>query len=90
MIKKLRDHKQAQCHVEHKNNRIEFWSYNTMVVEVQYDGVLKVINCNGLYSMTTRKQIGWFLNEYIPELNYYNIKDSYFKGYSIILGGDLC
>jgi competence transcription factor ComK len=89
MIKRLKEHKYAQCHVEFTNKGFEFWSYNTMVISVEYDGLFKVINCTGLYSMTTRKQIGWFLNEYIPRLSYYDIKDSYLKGYSIILDGGL-
>ncbi len=25
----------------------------------------------------TRKQIGWFLKEYVPQLNYYDIKSLY-------------
>ena len=38
---------------------------------------------SGLYSATTRKQIGYFLKEYVPQLNYYDIKCAYYSNHMI-------
>ena len=71
MMKKLEKHKSAQCHVEIKDSgEIQFWSYATKVITIKENS----LHCTGLYSMTTRKQIGWFLSEYLPHINYYDIK----------------
>ena len=74
---KLKNHPYAQCsaHV-YSNGSIIFRSYNTDVIYIDKDGWLYV---TGLYSATTRKQIGWFLNEYVPAFSYQYIKHLYFN-----------
>lgn len=59
MIIKFSDHKYAQAHMEPIHNGIALYSYTTCVAEVS-NGWLRI---NGLYSMTTRKHIGWFMRE---------------------------
>lgn len=85
---KLNRHQYAQCHVENmvsnytdEIDAIQFISYNTLVIEVRpycgnaYIGrYLYTVECTGTYSQTTRKQIGWFLNEYLPGISYSNMK----------------
>lgn len=56
---KFEGHKQAQAHKEDIFGGVALYSYNTLVAEVRY-GWLKIY---GLYSMTTRKHIGWFMKE---------------------------
>ena len=74
---KLSNHPYAQCSVrELINGSVVFTSYNTDVIYIDKDGWLWV---TGLYSMTTRKQIGYFLKEYVPQLNYYDIKRLYYS-----------
>lgn len=74
---KLKNHPYAQCSVrELIDGSLVFTSYNTDVIYIDKDGWLYV---NGLYSMTTRKQIGYFLKEYVPTLNYYDIKSLYYN-----------
>jgi hypothetical protein len=87
---KLKDHKSAQCHViitekEHVDS-ICFVSYSTPVIFGDYykERNETIIKCTGTYSATTRKQIGYFLKEYFPTLNYYNMKD--IAGTDILLG----
>lgn len=69
-IKKLTDHRYSQCHVEITDAAIHFFSYSTLVCSID-DGWL---SCSGLYSMTTRKQIGWFLKEYAPRITFQMVK----------------
>lgn len=45
-------------------------SYATDVIIVD-DGLLE---CTGLYSMTTRKHISAFLREYYPNISFYDVK----------------
>lgn len=33
------------------------------------------LKCTGTYSQTTRKQIGWFLREYFPKIDYFDMKE---------------
>jgi len=75
MIKRLTNHKSAQCHVVVEEKVIEFWSYSTMVIRAtNILGGVWSLNCTGTYSQTTRRQIGWFLKEYFGELDYYDMK----------------
>lgn len=75
MIKKLTDHPSAQCHVEIDGmNGIHFYSYRTEVITVSPAGWR---TCYGLYSVTTRKQIGWFMREYCSPLTFHDAKRSY-------------
>lgn len=74
---KLKNHPYAQCSVrELLDGSVVFTSYNTDVIYIDKDGWLYV---SGLYSATTRKQIGYFLKEYVPQLNYYDIKYLYYN-----------
>ena len=73
---KLKNHKAAQCHINIYGDKIEFISYNTRVIEAtRTAGNIYELKCSGLYSMTTRRQIGWFISEYFNSLNYYDIKE---------------
>lgn len=74
---KLKNHPYAQCSVRVLiDGSVVFTSYNTDVIYIDKDGWLYV---SGLYSATTRKQIGYFLKEYVPQLNYYDIKYLYYN-----------
>ena len=74
---KLKNHPYAQCSVHvFLDGSVVFTSYKTDVIYIDKDGWLYV---SGLYSATTRKQIGWFLKEYVPELSYYDIKSLYYN-----------
>lgn len=71
----LKNHPYAQCYVLAMNGgTIHFFSYKTRVITITPDGWLC---CTGLYSATTRKQIGWFLKEYAPMINYHMVKQVY-------------
>lgn len=75
MIKKLTDHKYSKCHVEIDGmGGIHFISYATEVVTISPAGWL---TCNGLYSQTTRKQLGWFMGEYCRPLSFHDAKRCY-------------
>lgn len=72
---KLKNHPYSNCSVRVLNDgSVVFTSYNTDVIYIDKDGWLYV---RGLYSMTTRKQIGYFLKEYVPALTYQDIKRLY-------------
>ena len=71
-MKKLTKHPYAQCAVDiHTPTNFDFISYRTQVISV-CNGK---INCTGTYSQTTRKQIVWFLREYLPKLCYRQMRD---------------
>lgn len=73
---KLTEHKSAQCNINIHANKIEFISYTTVVITATHvEGNTYRLTCTGLYSNTTRRQIGWFLQEYFGNINYYDIKD---------------
>ena len=73
----LKNHPYAQCSVRVLlDGSVVFTSYNTDVIYIDKDGWLYV---SGLYSATTRKQIGYFLKEYVPALSYQDIKMLYYK-----------
>lgn len=60
MMIKFSEHKNAQAYMmPMPQNRLVLISYTTTVAELN-DGWLRI---NGLYSMTTRKHIGWFMRE---------------------------
>lgn len=89
MVKQLKEHPHAQCYVFTDDSRTKmiFVSYYTDVIIILHDITDKSYNfkCTGTYSATTRKQIGWFLKEYFPELNYYDMKGIAESGGSITL-----
>ncbi len=62
-------------------------SYKTDVVIVD-DGMME---CTGLYSMTTRKHISAFLWEYYPQISFPMVKDIAGTGRKIdVLTGKVC
>ena len=74
---KLKNHPYAQCSVRVLlDGSIVFTSYSTDVIYIDKDGWLYV---TGLYSATTRKQIGYFLKEYVPFLSCQDIKNLYYN-----------
>jgi hypothetical protein len=73
MIAKLTAHPHANAHVIITPAVTTFVSYSTPVIDIDKNGWL---SCSGLYSMTTRKQIGWFLEEYAPAITFQMVKKS--------------
>lgn len=75
-IKKLQDHPSSQCeiYIENGGNLIHFISYATRVITLQFKEGKRFVECTGTYSSTTRRQIGWFLREYAPDLSYQDMK----------------
>lgn len=74
--KALKNHASAQARVLTTENGLVLYSYNTEVIKLE-NGWLQ---CYGLYSMTTRKHIGWFLREYLPQFSFQDIKLLYNAG----------
>lgn len=74
MTSKLNNHPYSKCHVTQEHGRICFVSYSTSVIFIEYHNNKRFIECTGTYSQTTRKQIGYFLKEYAPDLCYYDMK----------------
>lgn len=72
MIIKFTDHKYAQAHMEPIHGGLALYSYTTRVAEVR-DGWLRIF---GLFSMTTRRHIGWFMRE-LGKFNYQLAKQLY-------------
>ena len=74
---KLKNHPYSNCSVRKLiDGSVVFTSYSTLVIYINKDGWLYV---TGLYSATTRKQIGYFLEEYVPALSYQDIKSLYYN-----------
>lgn len=77
MIKKLTKMPYAQAFVLYiDNNNFVLYSYNTPVATVK-NGKLHI---NWLYSMTTRRHIGAFMQEYCKS-DYFLAKQLYIDGY---------
>ena len=76
MIRKLSEHKGAECRVViQEDGLITFTSYVTDVIHAMPIGDGKYeIDCTGTYSRTTIRQISWFMSEYFPALSYYEMK----------------
>ena len=73
---KLQDHEQAQAHVRIEPNKIVLVSYTTDVIIARKAlGYAWVLEVTGLYSNTTKRHISWFMKEYFPSRNYYEIKE---------------
>lgn len=66
-IRKLKDHEYAQARVEIENDGdsiiYRLVSYSTHVATVRETAAGWFLDCYGLYSMTTRRHIGWFLDD---------------------------
>lgn len=71
---KLSNHPYAQCSVINSNGWTILTSYEADVIMIDSSGWLYV---NGLYSATTRKHIGYFLKEYVPQLSFQPVKKLY-------------
>lgn len=85
-IKRLENHPGANCTVvEFDNGNVNFISYSTRVISIEnalsMNRSSRKIECTCTYSATTRSQIGWFLKEYAPDLNYYDIKKIVGQGF---------
>ena len=81
---KLKNHPYSKCYVlkdieNEKIVAIHFISYTTEVITAIKSENYWLIKCHGTFSKTTAKQIGYFLKEYFPELNYYDMKNSFKK-----------
>lgn len=73
--KKLTGHPAAHCKVIIINNDlIVFISYKTVVISAEKYEYGYIMRCSGLYSRTTRRQIGWFLREYFNNVSFHDIK----------------
>lgn len=68
-------HKAAQAQVVKVDGTISLFSYATLVAHLDTEGWLKV---SGLYSVTTRKHIRWFLKEYCKN------EDGIFPGFETV------
>lgn len=81
-VRKLTAHASANCRVRvYDNGDLVLQSYATDVI--YYDKAHDRVFCTGLYSMTTRKHITWFLREYIPLLGYEEVKCAYVDGIAV-------
>lgn len=64
-IRKLKNHEYAQAHIEIVNDDdsiiYRLVSYSTHVATVTETAAGWFLDCYGLYSMTTRRHISWFL-----------------------------
>lgn len=80
-IIKLKNHEYARAHVEIENDRdgvvYRLVSYSTHVATVRStkDGGW-FLDCYGLYSMTTRRHISWFLDDINSPFTYQDAKRS--------------
>lgn len=84
--KKIKGHQAMQCRINiYENGDIDFISYYTRVISIckNQEGK-RIIECTGTYSATTRKQIGYFLREYAPDLSYYDMKGIAGNGYVVM------
>ena len=73
----------ATCVRIYDDDTVELVSYTTTVITITPDGWL---SCNGLYSRTTIKHIGWFMRE--RGMTYYLAKQMYLDNmeYNIYTG----
>ena len=64
---KLESHKSAFCHVVVHEDGVNLVSYETSVchISLSRDRTSGNITCNGNYSRSTIKHIGWFTSEFI-------------------------
>ena len=76
-IKRLRGHEHANAIVVFTEDGVlNLYSYDTLIISVDSDSSgNRQIMCTGLYSMTTRKHISWFLREYLPDITYNRVRD---------------
>ena len=75
---KLKDHPYCNCYVLKDDDIIKLVSYITEVIIAVRNPKNKnewFLKCTGTYSQTTRKQISWFLREYFPKIDYFDMKE---------------
>ena len=77
--KKLSNHAYAAASIIFDDADTYLRSYNTIVITVDAEGWL---TCNGLYSRTTIKHIGWFMRE-LYGMSYYDAKSCYENDHQI-------
>lgn len=95
-IRKLKNHPYAQCKVfetvitDHVTGEIFMrrWvlrSYQTDVVLVRETPSGWSITCYGTYSQTTRRQIGWFLQDIGAPFTYQHAKRSFERSEDVVV-----
>ena len=83
---RINGHDYASCKViinEYEDGKVlTLVSYTTQVAFIRFNksGERKIA-CNGTYSRTTTKHIGWFAREYGDGLSYYDFKKVIGCGY---------
>lgn len=83
MYRKFDDHKAASAWIYEDEKEVSLISYTTRVVTMK-KGKDRKVECTGTYSATTRKHIGWFVREFMPDLSYYSMKEIAGKGFVAI------
>ena len=75
---KLESHKSAFCHVVAHDDGVNLVSYETSVCQIvlSSDRTSGRVMCNGNYSMTTIKHIGWFTREFTGNNLYSEIRSA--------------
>lgn len=82
---KLKNHPGCQCHiVHHDNGRVDFISYTTRVLSMIWENGQRKMECTGTYSVTTAKQITYFLRENAPDLCLADMKKIIGRGFVTI------
>ena len=80
IIRKLNNHKYANARVVIDNDGDStiyyLVSYTTHVAKVVETSAGWFLDCGGLYSMTTRKHIGWFLSDINSPFTFQDAKRS--------------
>ena len=84
-MERLRGHEQANAYIQREGTKINLISYRTKVLE--FDVIERTVYCTGLYSVTTRKHIGWFANQFLSQygINYHDIKQAYNNNTSLLV-----
>lgn len=85
-FRNLKNMPYAQAQVKVTDNQIVLISYTTPVIYIEKDS--GEVSITGTYSPTTRKHIGAFCKEYLPNLSYQDMKQLYLKNetYNIYTG----
>lgn len=82
--RKLKNHEYAQAHVEIENDDdsiiYRLVSYSTHVATVRETAAGWFLDCYGLYSMTTRRHISWFLDDIGSPFTFQDAKCSFETG----------
>ena len=82
--RKLKNHEYAQAHVVIENDDdsiiYRLVSYSTHVATVHETAAGWLLDCYGLYSMTTRRHIGWFLYDIGSPFTFQDAKRSVENG----------